>query len=64
MAKKHLLGPFDWFLLIGIVTCNVVNSIMTNSFDIIGTISSIAGILCVVLCVNGTVSGVCGMRGP
>ena len=55
MAKKHLLGPFDWFLLIGIVTCNVVNSIMTNSFDVIGTISSIAGILCVVLCVNGSI---------
>ena len=55
MAKKHLLGPFDWFLLIGIVACNIVNSIMTNSFDIIGTISSIAGIICVVLCVNGSI---------
>ena len=56
MAKKHLLGPFDWFLLIGIVACNVVNSIATNSFDIIGTISSIAGIVCVVLCVNGSIT--------
>ena len=55
MAKKHLLGPFDWFLLVGIVACNVINSIMTNSFDIIGTISSVAGIVCVVLCANGSI---------
>ena len=55
MAKKHLLGPFDWFLLIGIVACNIVNSIMTNSFDIIGTIASVAGIVNVVLCANGSI---------
>lgn len=55
MAKKHLLGPFDWFLLVGIVACNIINSIANNSFDIIGTISSIAGIVCVVLCANGSI---------
>jgi len=55
MGKKRLLGPFDWFLLVGIVACNVVNSIATNSFDIIGTISSIAGIVCVVLGAHGSI---------
>ena len=55
MAKKHLLGPFDWFLLVGIVACNVINSIMSNSFDILGTVVSIAGIVNVVLCANGSI---------
>lgn len=55
MGKKRLLGPFDWFLLVGIVACNVINSVASGSFDVIGTISSIAGIACVVLCANGSI---------
>ena len=55
MAKKKTFSPFDWFLLTGIVACNIFYSISAGGFDAVSTISSIAGIICVVLCANGSI---------
>lgn len=57
MKKKHILGAFDWFLISGVVACNVIYSIATASsgFDVLGFTAAVAGILCVVLAAKGSI---------
>ena len=57
MKKKHILGAFDWFLILGVVACNVIYSIATASsgFDVLGFTAAVAGILCVVLAAKGSI---------
>lgn len=56
MKKDKVFGPFDWFLIIGIIASSIVYSIANNEIDIIGTIVSITGIICVVLGAKGYLS--------
>ncbi len=57
MEGKHILGGFDWFLIVGVVICNIVYSLMTASagFDGIGFTAAVAGIVCVVLAAKGSI---------
>lgn len=53
--NKKTLAPLDLFLIFGVVTCTVIYSITTSSFDIIGAIVSLTGVVCVVLCAKGNI---------
>ena len=45
MKEKHILGAFDWFLISGVVACNVIYSIATaaSGFDALGFTAAVAG---------------------
>lgn len=47
--SKETLKPFDWFLILGIITINIVYAVLANELDAIGIIASITGVICVVL---------------
>ncbi len=53
--KLNTLRPFDWFLIIGIVSMNIIHSILLKEVDIIGSIAGISGVICVVLCAKGNI---------
>lgn len=55
MMKGKVLDFFDWFLIIGVIVSNVTYSILSGTGDIIGSIASIAGVLCVVLVAKGSI---------
>lgn len=57
MKSKYILGPFDWFLIAGVVVCNLIYSIATASagFDFLGFIAAVSGIVCVVLAAKGSI---------
>lgn len=54
---KHVntLKPFDWFLILGIVTTNVIYSILQKEIDFIGSIAAITGVICVVMVAKGNI---------
>lgn len=56
LFTKDTLAPFDWFLIIGIFTTNIVYSILTEEIDLIGSIAGITGLLCVVLVAKRSMS--------
>ena len=53
--KTKVLNLFDWFLIIGIVATSVVYSILAGEIDVIGCITAITGVLCVVLVAKGNI---------
>lgn len=53
--KLNTLTPFDWFLIIGIVTMNVVYSVVKGEFDVLGSVAGISGVICVVLVARGNI---------
>lgn len=53
--KTRILNLFDWFLIIGILASNIIYSIMTDEVDVIGSITAITGVLCVVLVAKGSI---------
>lgn len=53
--KLNTLSPFDWFLIVGIVSLNIVHSILLREIDLIGSIAGISGVVCVVLCAKGNI---------
>lgn len=57
MGKKSILGAFDWFLIAGVVVCNLIYSIATASagFDYLGFTAAVSGIVCVVLAAKGSI---------
>lgn len=57
MKKNSILEPFDWFLIAGVVVCNLIYSIATASegFDFLGFIAAVSGIVCVVLAAKGSI---------
>ena len=55
MDKKNLPGLFDWFLIAGVIVCNVIYSLSVAAFDLLGFIAAVAGILCVVLAAKGNI---------
>ena len=53
--NRHILGWFDLFLIAGIIATNIIWSAMSGTVDIIGSLSGIAGVLCVVLVAKGSI---------
>ncbi len=53
--KNKVLGPFDYFLIIGIIAANFVHSFVVGEVDLIGSLAAIAGVVCVVLVAKGNI---------
>lgn len=53
--KLNTLTPFDWFLITGIVTMNIVYSVVAGEFDVLGSVAGISGVICVVLVARGNI---------
>ena len=53
--ENKVLSLYDWFLIAGVITSNVIYSIMTGTLDIIGSLAGITGVLCVVLVAKGSI---------
>jgi nicotinamide mononucleotide transporter len=54
--SKYTLRLFDWFLILGALTFNVLYAILANEFDVIGMIASVTGVVCVVLVAKRSMS--------
>ena len=56
-VNKHerILQPYDLFLIAGVILCNAAYSVMTRSFDPLGSAASVAGVVCVVLVAKGSI---------
>ncbi|MDP3451474.1 MAG: nicotinamide riboside transporter PnuC [Bacteroidales bacterium] len=53
--KINTLRPFDWILIIGIVSVNLIYSVMEGELDFIGSIAAVSGVVCVVLVARGNI---------
>jgi nicotinamide mononucleotide transporter len=53
--KNKLLAPYDWFLIVGIISVNLIYNILADEVDILGSVAGIAGVLCVVLVAKGNI---------
>ena len=53
--RNKVLNAYDWFLIAGVLVTNIAYSILSDELDIIGSITSIAGVLCVVLVAKGNI---------
>ncbi len=54
--SKETLRPFDWFLILGIIILNLIYSFLQNEIDVIGSLASITGVICVVLVAKRSLS--------
>ena len=55
MIKNKVLSLYDWFLIAGVIASNVIYSVLSGDMDIVGSVASIAGVLCVVLVAKGNI---------
>lgn len=53
--KNKVLSLYDWFLIVGVIASNVIYSVLSGDMDIVGSVASIAGVLCVVLVAKGNI---------
>ena len=53
--KNKVLSPYDWFLIVGVIATNIIYSLLTGTIDAVGSVASIAGVLCVVLVAKGSI---------
>lgn len=53
--KEKVLSLYDGFLIVGVIASNVIYSLLTGSMDVVGSVASIAGVLCVVLVAKGSI---------
>ncbi|MDD3272548.1 MAG: nicotinamide riboside transporter PnuC, partial [Bacteroidales bacterium] len=53
--KINTLNSFDWFLIIGVILSNIIHMLLTESFDIAGSLAGITGVICVVLVAKGNI---------
>lgn len=53
--NNKVLSLYDWFLIAGVITSNVIYSIMTGTLDVLGSLAGITGVLCVVLVAKGSI---------
>ena len=56
ILTKGTLKLFDWFLITGTVTLNLIYSLLSGEFDMIGSIASVTGVVCVVLVAKRSIS--------
>ncbi len=54
---RHIntLKLFDWFLIAGIISTNIIYSIFQKEVDFIGSIAGITGVVCVVMVAKGNI---------
>ena len=60
MKGKGILSVFDICLIIGIGVMNVLYSVFSGTVDVIGSVTGIAGVLCVVLVAAVCAAGIGG----
>lgn len=53
--KSRILSLYDWFLITGVIVSNLIYSLLSGSLDIVGSVASVAGVLCVVLVAKGSI---------
>jgi len=53
--KQKVLSPYDIFLIAGVIACNIIYSFLGKEFDPVGSLASIAGVMCVVLVAKGSI---------
>lgn len=56
MKFLRFFSPYEWFLLITIITLNFVVFFITGEWDVLSAIATISGVLCVVLVAKGHIS--------
>jgi len=56
MLDKLKLNKFEWTLIIGIILINIIVFIVTKDINAIGIISSITGVICVVMTARGSIT--------
>ena len=54
MNNSKILSLYDWFLIVGVIATNILYSVLSGTIDVVGSIASIAGVLCVVLVAKGS----------
>ena len=55
MKKALSLNGFDWFLIIGTTVISAVSSVLSGSWDTLGFIVAVTGIINLVLCARGNI---------
>ncbi len=55
MENNKVLSLYDWFLIAGVMASNIIYSVLTGTVDLIGSVASVAGVLCVVLVAKGSI---------
>ncbi len=53
--NNKVLGPYDWFLIIGVIASNIIYSVLSGNIDVLGSVAGVAGVLCVVLVAKGNI---------
>ena len=53
--KNKLFTPYEWFLILGIITSNILYSVLSKEIDVAGSLAGITGVLCVVLVAKGNI---------
>lgn len=53
--KNKLFTPYEWFLILGIITSNILYCVLSKEIDVAGSIAGITGVLCVVLVAKGNI---------
>ncbi|NCC46659.1 MAG: nicotinamide riboside transporter PnuC [Bacteroidia bacterium] len=53
--KLNTLKPFDWLLILGVISANIIYSVLENDFDVVGSLAGITGVVCVVLVAKGNI---------
>lgn len=53
--KNKLFTPYEWFLILGIITSNIIYSVLSKEIDVAGSLAGITGVLCVVLVAKGNI---------
>ena len=53
--NKKVLAPFDWLLIISIISLNIAYAILTKEIDLVGSVAGISGVICVVLVAKGNI---------
>ena len=53
--NKKVLAPFDWLLIISIISLNIAYAILAKEIDLVGSVAGISGVICVVLVAKGNI---------
>lgn len=53
--RNKVLSFYDWFLIAGVIISNVIYSVLTGTLDVMGSVASVTGVLCVVLVAKGSI---------
>lgn len=53
--NNKVLSLYDYFLIAGVITSNIVYSVLSGTIDLTGSVAAVAGVLCVVLVAKGSI---------